>query len=107
MKSLWERLGIEGELKLDIKRIAWRSLFWVPYFLIPLFQGFFDASHIPCESCWDDHLRHALSMFGYGFIGCFFYALTGKTRSTSVVQSRFLAATGWNLALFLMGLLLV
>ena len=49
MKSAWERLGIEGEFKLDIKRIAWRSLFWVPYFLIPLFVGFFDAAHIECN----------------------------------------------------------
>ena len=104
MKSLWERLDIDEELKLDIKRIAWRSLFWVPYFLLPLFQGFFDVSHISCESCWDDRLRHALSMFGYGFIGCFFFAVTEKTCSASAVQSRFLAATGWNVALFLMGL---
>ena len=56
--------------------------------------------HVPCEHCVADILRHNLAALGYGFIGCFFFAMTGITNERSDRQSRFLHATAVNVIAF-------
>lgn len=88
-------------------RTAWLAAFWVPYLLVPLGFGLLE---MPSILFWEEAVLHALMVFGYGLIGCLFYAATGQkedrlTGAKITAGDRLLQATGINVGLALMTLL--
>lgn len=50
---------------------------WGTYASFPIVFNVFDARHVD-DLYWESVLRHALAILGYGTIGCWLYAFTGR-----------------------------
>ena len=89
----------------EVGRIGRLAVFWVPYLAIPWLTGWTFASNIECAFCWDDLLRHAFSLFGYGTIGCVFFASTAKDKSAETFRARLWGALLLNSCFFISSIL--
>jgi glucose uptake protein GlcU len=84
-----------------LRQLALLSVFWVPYFILPWLTGWSFASSVSCDWCWGDVLRHAFAMFGYGTIGCLFYAVTSQRKSLESFETKLWQAMGINVCFFI------
>jgi hypothetical protein len=91
----------------ELSRLLALAVFWVPFFAVPWLTGWSFASNVRCAFCWGEILRFAFSLFGYGTIGCLFYALTGEKKEISEFKYRLFTAMGVNACFFLGAISLV
>ena len=83
---------------------------WLGYAAFPIVIGLFHVSHMDVFF-WEERLMHALSILGYGTIGCLFHALTGREgvdhRGDPLPDKvqRFCQAAMWNVSIFVLVLL--
>jgi hypothetical protein len=69
------------------RKIAW-PIFWVLWFGVPWFNGWFFASRIECTTCFRDVLVHCLAFFGYVVLGGFIFSLSKPTRERQTEVER-------------------
>jgi hypothetical protein len=80
----------------NFRKFGW-PVFWVIWFVVPWFNGWFFASRVECTSCFRDVLVHCLAFFGYVVLGGFIFSLSKPSRERQTEAERSTQPHGYML----------